>query len=261
MKLAPGRSAEISERGNGLRAALGRPGRWRAGPPPTVGLGTEGRCVVVRGRESRPHGEGRAARPQRQDWKAIHGRIPARGSVRELHFAPPAHWRVRRLAAVALDTGKGHEIEDIGVGQALLIGLAAGLVGTAIFTVVELIEIKLTRRPPSTIPGDVGVRLMGRDVESNRELAQRLNPYVHWGHGTMLGAVRGLLDVAGLAFWPATIVFYIVLEAGDMLLYRALGIQPWPWQWSGASLVRDLVLKAVLAIAISAVYAAVKLVL
>lgn len=152
-------------------------------------------------------------------------------------------------------------MEDVGIGQALLIGLVAGLVGTAVFTLVEMLEIRLTGRPPSTIPGDVGVRLMGRDVESNRELSERLNPYVHWGHGTMLGAVRGLLDVAGLGFWSGTIVFYLLLEAGDMLLYRALGIQPWPWNWSRESLVRDLALKAVLALAISAVYAAIKAIL
>lgn len=147
---------------------------------------------------------------------------------------------------------------DVGVAQALLIGLAAGLIGTAIFTLVEMLEIKLTGRPPSTIPGDVGVRLIGRDVESHRELSERLNPYVHWGHGTMLGALRGLLDVAGLGFWSATIVFYLVVEAGDMLLYRALGIQPWPWNWSREALVRELVLKAVFALAVSGVYASIK---
>jgi hypothetical protein len=147
-------------------------------------------------------------------------------------------------------------MEDISVGQAVLLGLLAGIIGTAIFTVVELIDIKITGRAPSTVPGQVGVRLMGRDIDSNPDLVRKLNPFVHWGHGTMLGALRGLIAATGLAFWPATIVFYLLLEGGDVLLYRALGVEPWPWRWSRAELVRDLTLKGVLALAISGVFAA-----
>jgi hypothetical protein len=147
-------------------------------------------------------------------------------------------------------------MEDIALGQAVLLGLVAGIIGTAIFTVVELIDIKITGRAPSTVPGQVAVRLMGRDIDSNPDLVRKLNPFVHWGHGTMLGALRGLIGATGLAFWPATIVFYLLLEGGDVLLYRALGVEPWPWRWSRAELVRDLALKGVLALAISGVFAA-----
>lgn len=53
-----------------VRPPTCRPGWWWAGPPSTYGHGRGGAGVVVRGRESRPHGEGRqqvrslgAARP------------------------------------------------------------------------------------------------------------------------------------------------------------------------------------------------------
>lgn len=147
-------------------------------------------------------------------------------------------------------------MQDIALGQAVLVGLIAGLIGTAIFTVVEMIDIKVTGRSPSTVPGQVGVRLMGRDIDDNPDLVRKLNPFMHWGHGTLLGAVRGLLGATALAFWPATIVFYLLVEGGDALLYRVLGVEPWPWKWSRSELVRELSLKAVLALAISGVFAA-----
>jgi hypothetical protein len=40
------------------------------------------------------------------------------------------------------------------------------------------------------------------------DVVQRLNPIVHWIHGISLGAVRGLLDLAGLGALAATVVFY-----------------------------------------------------
>jgi len=64
------------------------------------------------------------------------------------------------------------------------LGVVAGAVGTAVLTVAERTEMAVTGREPSTVPGQVGARLAGRDIESNSALVDRLNPAFHWGHGT-----------------------------------------------------------------------------
>lgn len=134
-------------------------------------------------------------------------------------------------------------------------GLAAGAIGTVALTLAEKAEMGVTGREPSTVPGQVGVKLAGRDPEANRDLVGRLNPIVHWSHGIGLGAVRGVLDVAGLGPVAATLAFYLIVWSGDAALYRSLGLAPAPWRWTRGELATDLFGKGVLAFATSGAYA------
>lgn len=129
-------------------------------------------------------------------------------------------------------------------------GQLAGLAGAAVMTVSQRVEMAVSKRPPSTVPGQVGVRLLGRSDED----AQRLSPVVHWGHGAAMGAVRGVLGAAGLRGPAASAVFFGVLWTGDALLYRALGIADWPWRWNRTALITDLGHKAVYAATTGLVY-------
>lgn len=138
--------------------------------------------------------------------------------------------------------------------EAVGLGMAAGAIGTVALTCAERAEMKLTGRQPSTVPGQIGAKLVGRDPQANTALVERLDPIVHWGHGIGLGAVRGLLGVAGLGPVAGTLVFYPVVWGGDAALYRALGIAPAPWRWTRAELATDLFGKAVLAFATSGAY-------
>lgn len=138
--------------------------------------------------------------------------------------------------------------------EAVGLGLAAGAIGTVALTVAEKLEMKVTGREPSTVPGQVGTKLAGRDPEANPALVKRLGPIVHWAHGVGLGAIRGLLDVAGLGPLAATLVFYPIVFAGDATLYKLLGIAPAPWRWTRAELATDLFGKGVLAFATSGAY-------
>lgn len=124
------------------------------------------------------------------------------------------------------------------VAVALGLGLVAGAVGTVVLTVSETVEQRLTRRETSTVPGQVGAALSGR--RGDEAAATRLNTPVHWIHGITLGAVRGALGLTGLGAVAASAVHYAVVWGGDVLLYRSLGIAPWPWQWKSQELITDL---------------------
>lgn len=137
--------------------------------------------------------------------------------------------------------------------QAVGRGLVAGAIGTIALTLAESAEMRLTGRTPSMIPGQVGAKLAGLDAKTHPAV-KPLNPIVHWTHGISLGAVRGLLDVAGLRALPATVVFYPLVWGGDALMYRTLGLAPAPWKWQRDELLTDLFGKAVLALATSGAY-------
>ncbi len=153
------------------------------------------------------------------------------------------------LDGTELTQGKRMEILE-----AIGLGLAAGAIGTVALTVAEKLEMKLTGREPSTVPGQVGTQLSGGDPETHPSRVRRLNPVVHWAHGISLGAVRGLLDVAGLGPLAATLLFYPIVFGGDAAIYKTLGIAPAPWNWTRTALLTDLFGKAVLAFATSGAY-------
>lgn len=142
-----------------------------------------------------------------------------------------------------------------GTGAALRRGAVAGLVGTAVMTLTESVEAKLTGRPPSTVPGQVGTVLLGGDGNDSARV-KALNPWVHWGHGIAMGAVRGLLGsrVEGAAAANAT--HFAGLWSGDAMLYSALGVAPPPWEWSPQELATDLGHKGVYALVTGATYEA-----
>ncbi len=134
----------------------------------------------------------------------------------------------------------------VNVLLAVGLGMVAGLVGTIALTVSETIEMRVTSREPSTVPGQVGAKLLGKG--DDQAAVERLNSPVHWIHGITMGAVRGLLGLTVLGPVLATVVHYALVWGGDVLLYRSLGIAPWPWQWKGQELVTDLFHKGVYAL-------------
>lgn len=126
------------------------------------------------------------------------------------------------------------------------LGLVAGLIGTVALTISETVEARLTKREASMVPGQVGAKLSGRGEDP--AAVSRLNTPVHWAHGITLGAVCGLLGLTPLGPIWATVVFFGAVWGGDALLYRSLGLAPWPWKWEPQELVTDLFHKGVYAV-------------
>lgn len=87
--------------------------------------------------------------------------------------------------------------------SAIAKGLFAGLVGTAVMTVSDTLEMRLTKRESSTVPARVGSKLFSMPLVGNAKITG-LNHAVHWGHGTGMGVLRALLSLAGLTGSAAT---------------------------------------------------------
>ena len=132
-------------------------------------------------------------------------------------------------------------------------GLFAGLIGTIVMTLSQLLEIKLTGRQPSTVPGQVASKLLSLSPKNEHEMTSLSNK-VHWVHGIALGAVFGLISLVGFTGFAAITIFFALFWTGDALLYAALGIAPLPWHWKANELITDLFHKGVYAIATGVTY-------
>ncbi len=121
-------------------------------------------------------------------------------------------------------------------------------------TLSELLEMAISGRKGSPVPGQVGAHLMpGRDPTSSEDVA-RLNTAVHWAHGIAMGSVRGLLGHAGVTGPAASAAHFALLWSGDAALHRALGVADVPWRWYAAELAADVFHEAVYVAATGAVY-------
>jgi len=117
-------------------------------------------------------------------------------------------------------------------------GLVAGLIGTAAMTVSSTIESKLRRRPPSTVPAEVGGEVLGVEPKGE-EGEKRLGNLVHWQYGTGLGVLRGALGGFMRDPWAGA-VFFGVAWAGSLLMVPRLSEEtPPPAEWGTTEVVVD----------------------
>ena len=132
-------------------------------------------------------------------------------------------------------------------------GAAAGLIGTAVMTAAQAVEMRLTGRTPSLVPGHVASKLLRLKPEDEEALS-RISMGMHWAHGMTMGTVRALIGRSGLQGGRAAAAHFALMWSGDVMLYKALGIAPWPWEWSREELTPDVLHKATYAVATSAAY-------
>ncbi len=145
-----------------------------------------------------------------------------------------------------------------GTLNAVTRGMLAGAAGTLAATISERLEMSISGRDASSVPGQVGAHLVpGKDPALPADVAA-LNSPVHWAHGITMGALRGVLDIAGLQGPAASAAHFALVWGGDAALYRALGVADVPWRWDADELTVDMLHKGLYAAVTGAVYDAMR---
>lgn len=136
----------------------------------------------------------------------------------------------------------------------IVVGVAAGAVGTAAMTAAQRVEMKLTGRNRSTTPAKAVEKVL--DVEpSDQQAEQTLSQTVHWAYGTALGGLCGLVASVLNDREPATaLVFFGLAWGGALVMLPSLRVSPPPTQWGKKSLLTDAGFHVVYASATSAAY-------
>ena len=127
-------------------------------------------------------------------------------------------------------------------------GLVAGFAGTAAMTVSSTLEARLRRRQPSSAPARATQKALGITAFEDDLARARFNDLSHWGYGTSWGAVRGLLDAAGLAPRAATAVHGAAVWGSAQVTLPALEVAPPAIFWPKQEIAIDLFHHAVYAL-------------
>ena len=109
-------------------------------------------------------------------------------------------------------------------------GLFAGVAGTAAMTVSSTLEMKIRDRQASNAPAEAAGKVLGVEPTGESEQA-RFSNLIHWGYGTSWGAVRGLIDAAGLEGKEAAAAHFLAVWGSEQFMLPALGVALPFWQW------------------------------
>ncbi|HVW60503.1 MAG TPA: hypothetical protein VHC48_10720 [Puia sp.] len=109
------------------------------------------------------------------------------------------------------------------VGMAIGVGLLAGLAGTAAITLSQMIEMKITGRKPGTTPEQAVEKTLDIGAVSE-EKKEKVSQEVHWVYGTAWGVSRGLMRLAGLKGWVATLTHFSAVWGTSLVMLPALGL-------------------------------------
>ena len=103
---------------------------------------------------------------------------------------------------------KMHQDNTLGVlGSAIGKGLLAGIAATAVMTLSQMIEMKITKRQASDAPVKVAEDTAGAKPATPQDKEQ-LSQELHWSYGTVWGVARGLIGLTGLKGLPATLLHF-----------------------------------------------------
>jgi hypothetical protein len=133
-------------------------------------------------------------------------------------------------------------------------GLLAGFAGTAAMTISSTLEARIRGRAPSSAPARATAKALGIK-EFEDDIAQaRFNDLSHWGYGTGWGALRGLLDTAGLSPKAATVAHGAAVWGSAQVTLPALEVAPPAIFWGVDEVAIDALHHAVYAVATGLAY-------
>jgi hypothetical protein len=132
------------------------------------------------------------------------------------------------------------------ITRTLAHGASAGLAGTVVMTVVQMIEMKLTDRPPSKAPAEAVEKTLGIELRDETQ-KKRVANVTHFVYGTAWGEARSGLALAGLRGAPASLVHLGLVWGAALQMLPALGLAPPVREWGAKALAKDLLLHAVYA--------------
>lgn len=132
-------------------------------------------------------------------------------------------------------------------------GLVAGLAGTAVMTLIQALQMKLTGGESSDTPARaVGktLHIQPRDPVGRK----RLTHAAHWAYGTGWGVMRSALHGVGLRGWSATAAHLGIVWGTALVVLPRLGVAPPVRQWGSKTILADLGHHATYAVAAGLAY-------
>ena len=132
-------------------------------------------------------------------------------------------------------------------------GLIAGAAGTIAITISQMIEMKITKRKPSSEPADAAEKVLDVKPETPED-KQKFSKEVHWAYGSAWGIPRGVLGLFGLKGLPATAIHFATVYSTALIMPTQLKVAPPLKEWTPKEFAVDALHHAMYAVVAGLVY-------
>jgi hypothetical protein len=170
------------------------------------------------------------------------------------HMKPSlANWFARSGRLRAKDSRRRSAIDTflLSLGK----GVICGLAGTAAISISQMIEMKLSKRDPSSTPADAAGKVLGVQPR-NSEGKERFATVVHWAYGTSWGLFRAVLGGRRMSRPWAPLAHMAAVQTAAMLMLPGLEVAPPVRQWGAGAIGKEVLHHTVYAAAADAAYRA-----
>ncbi len=134
------------------------------------------------------------------------------------------------------------------VASGIGIGIVAGLVGTAVMTAAQMIEMKFSGREPSDTPYKALKKTFGIEAQT-KEDKEFLTNATHFAYGTTWGIPRGLLATFGAKGIPGTSAHFGAVWGTELSLLPAMDVAEPVTEWKPKAIAEDALFHAIYAVA------------
>lgn len=134
------------------------------------------------------------------------------------------------------------------VAEGIGIGIVAGLVGTAVMTAAQMIEMQISGRESSDTPYKAVKKTFGIEAQS-KEDKELVNNMTHFAYGTTWGVPRGLMTAFGAKGAAGTIPHFGAVWGTELGMLPAMGVAEPVTTWKPKAIAEDAMFHAVYAVA------------
>lgn len=136
-------------------------------------------------------------------------------------------------------------------------GLFAGLAGTAIMTVGQMIEMKITQRPGSTVPAEGVEKVMPVKAPKSKQDKMKLAQMTHFAYGTAWGIPLGVMNQAGIPAVLASISHFGAVWGTALTMLPKQNLAPPVTEWDSKTILIDVMHHGIYALAAGLTYHAI----
>lgn len=148
---------------------------------------------------------------------------------------------------------KAHATSEVGhIAGAIGRGIIAGLAGTAVMTVAQMIEMKITGRKPSDTPYKAVSKVFGIEAKSDED-KEKLSNIIHWVYGSSWGIPRGLLAEFGAEGAAGTGAHFAAVWGTEVVMLPSLGVAEPITKWGPKAIAQDVLFHAIYAVTVGLV--------
>ncbi|MCX2740315.1 hypothetical protein [Pontibacter anaerobius] len=134
------------------------------------------------------------------------------------------------------------------VASAIGKGIVAGLIGTAVMTVAQMIEMQLSDRDSSDTPYKAAKKVFGVKAE-DEESKENINNLMHFAYGTAWGIPRALMAEFGLGDTKGTITHFGAVWGTEVTVMPQLNLMEPVTEWKPKAISEDILFHSLYAVA------------